>query len=276
MAPPSTSDRFPPQGVNETSDDFVNITVGAPDEEQRSFRASKAILSFYSGYFDAALNGRFREAADGVSLTTEDPPTFEIFLHWINTRRFYESTLDPVILLGYDTMAKLWVFGDAQDVPLLQNETIDTFHQKLKCTHNRPDIDTIDYIWSNTPPNAKLRVLIVDLFSLVLEKPHMDAMRRQMERTTGKFSQASEEWYQDETDIDEYMDEYLNARRNPRPGQWAPYESDPCRWHVHEAGVTCAEAAAAPESTFCLQKYLNGEETAVDEMDLQASGVQAW
>lgn len=85
---------------------LITVYVGS-DDEARKFEIRKDILTFYSGYFAAALNGRFTEAEENVCrLPEEDPMIFEMFQHWIHTRTLYESTLDPSILMSYEVSVK--------------------------------------------------------------------------------------------------------------------------------------------------------------------------
>ncbi|KAK3067873.1 hypothetical protein LTR53_014980 [Teratosphaeriaceae sp. CCFEE 6253] len=90
MSPSSTADKDPPA---EAFDTLVEISVGARPFES-TFQAPRGVLSFYSGYFEAAFDGRFIEAGEGaVHPATDDPPIFEILVHGALTRRFHELTL---------------------------------------------------------------------------------------------------------------------------------------------------------------------------------------
>lgn len=140
--------------------DLVRIEVGT-GEAKRTFETWRGVLSFYSGYFDGALNGRFRESAEGlVAIPSENPLIFDLFNHWAITRRFFESTLAPSTLFDYRTLAELWVFGDAHINPLLQNTVADILAEKMITTATVPDSDTIDYIYENTVPGSRLRYTI--------------------------------------------------------------------------------------------------------------------
>lgn len=69
---------------------------------KRIFHMRKGVLCFYSGYFEAALNGRFSEAQENVCrLPDEDPLIFAMFEHYVHTRVLYASTLEPALLLSY-------------------------------------------------------------------------------------------------------------------------------------------------------------------------------
>lgn len=114
------------------------------------FHLVKAFLCFYSGYFNSLFHSAFREADEGsVTLPTEDPYIFVLFSHWILTRRFYHSTqsaLEPYEMLSFATLAKLWVFGDAHEVPLLQNTVIDALAVKIMTLGWIPTPSVLDFI----------------------------------------------------------------------------------------------------------------------------------
>ncbi|KAK4896993.1 hypothetical protein LTR27_005240 [Elasticomyces elasticus] len=104
MPPPSTEDRLPPSDAFDT---LIDLVAGEGDA-QKTFKAYKGVLSFYSSFFDASLNGEFLEAREGIiKLPTEDPAIVGIFVHWTNTRRFCEDDKDPMEVMGYDTLARL-------------------------------------------------------------------------------------------------------------------------------------------------------------------------
>ncbi|KAK4540191.1 hypothetical protein LTR36_009689 [Oleoguttula mirabilis] len=158
MAPPSTPNSFP---SSEMFDDLIIIEVGTGDTK-RTFEVFKGVLCFYSAYFSSALNGRFRESTEGViKLPTEDPLIFDLFHHWLFTRRLFDSTLEPSSLLDYRTIAKLWIFADAHLVPLLQNTIADIFAEKMMTSVTAPDSQTIDFIYENSSQGSLLRYTVV-------------------------------------------------------------------------------------------------------------------
>jgi hypothetical protein len=56
----------------------IKVSTG---KMERTFHAHRGLLSLYSGYFKAALDGRFAEAQSGVlELEIEEPDVFEEFL----------------------------------------------------------------------------------------------------------------------------------------------------------------------------------------------------
>ncbi|KAK3638861.1 hypothetical protein LTR56_012774 [Elasticomyces elasticus] len=222
-------------------DTLVDVEVGE-GEEKRTFQAHKGLLAFYSSYFEAALNGRFLEANNGiVKLTTEDPATFELFLLWAHTRRFlHDSDLQPTLMVSYFELAALWVFGDAHEIlPVFQDEVIDLFVLKLQGTPERPDTETIEFIWNNTPPSATLRRLLIDFVSMLLETSQDQRDRSARWIESGLEQEASTEWYSEgSTDINDFIQ--TRPRSSTYRRQWEAYGFPPCRWHIHPEGGTCA------------------------------------
>ncbi|KAK4546525.1 hypothetical protein LTR36_001742 [Oleoguttula mirabilis] len=101
--------------TKEMFDTMVRIRVGKGDT-QEEFEAHRGVLCYYSGYFQRAFNGKFAEAQEGeVTLPTEDPAVFEVFLYWLYNKRFSPNSE----LLESTTICKLWIFGDAHNMPFL-------------------------------------------------------------------------------------------------------------------------------------------------------------
>lgn len=65
-------------------DTLVRIEVGS-DEEKQAFDVYHGVLCFYSGFFKAALNGRWKESQDQVvQLPEDDPKLFQLLTHWVS------------------------------------------------------------------------------------------------------------------------------------------------------------------------------------------------
>lgn len=89
---------------NFTEDDpviTIHVGTGSPPDS-RTFQLAKSLLASSSGYFAAALSGRFLEAEENVCrLPEEDTVVFQMFAHWAEHGTLYESTLGPEVLLSY-------------------------------------------------------------------------------------------------------------------------------------------------------------------------------
>jgi hypothetical protein len=65
---------------------LATVIVG---EEKKEFAVHEVLLTHYSDFFRAALNGKFKEAEEKrITLHDEVPAVFESFVHWL-----YHSSL---------------------------------------------------------------------------------------------------------------------------------------------------------------------------------------
>ena len=203
---------------------MVRVTVGK-DDKAKTFAVHKVLLCYYSGYFNAALNGSFEEAEkDTVSLPTEDPQIFECFMHWVYTRRFTASTNDTESLCP-NTMIQLWIFGEAHAVPLCQNEAIGTI-RNLIVEFWQDHTQAIADVYEHTSASAPLRRFLVDF---VAHTGHAEINLAMPE---------AEAWPR------ELLVDLLHAtwRKNgkcPRASRTEIERWNMCRYHVHEEGVKC-------------------------------------
>jgi len=126
------------------------------------FHLHKGVLSFYSKYFDAALNGRFKEAKLLVlELATESVSTFEHSVTWLYARQL--PTSGP-LRNRYQTLCELWAFADRREVPMLMNATVNGIRDETARTWQVPDT-TLHFVYEATVPTAHLKRLIVMLLS---------------------------------------------------------------------------------------------------------------
>jgi hypothetical protein len=123
----------------------------------------RGFLSFYSGYFQAALGGNFAEAQSGIiKLETEEPAVFEEFVMWLYTK----STTRDNRFQHYESTTKLWIFADRRKIPLLMNEMIDSFKQSVLVgwTMNIMPNKVINNIYENTPESSRLRRMLTHMY----------------------------------------------------------------------------------------------------------------
>lgn len=205
-------------------DTLVRIEVGT-GEEKRTFEVYKGVLCFYSDYFNAALRGRFVEAQENIArLPTEDATIFDYFCTWIHKRYFFESTLAPFMLFPFDSLLKLWVFGDAHDVPMLQNEAGDMILRKIVDSRNFPSAEDLCYVCDSTLEDTPLRNLLTYMFEAIcgreLKWSSLDSEGRMM--TMERSGELLMPW---------------KAKIRTLPS--SVYH---CTWHVHEDGAKCPNA----------------------------------
>lgn len=209
---------------------MATIEVGAGTKKQ-TFHVHRDLISFYSGYFKAALKGGFAEAASGViKLETEEPAVFEGFVKWLYTHKPRTDKITHADNMQYYMqIVKLWIFADRRGVPLLMNEMIDLFHQSVVEIWITPG-NTIREVYDNTTENSTLRRLLVDVYTNLAGDKHVPFMTHNSGVYTAEF----------------YCDlvKSLITGDSRRPllsaVQFRKVEMCPS-FHVHEEGVKCTK-----------------------------------
>ena len=182
------------------------------------------MLCFYSGYFDSACNGSFRESkAKNVSPITEGIEVFRTFIYWMYHRRFYENSTEEVSKTKWETVIRLWVFGDAHAIPMLQNAVIDLLHKKVLADWRVP-IAEICLIYDSTPPGSVLRRYVIDI---VAKTGYADTVVK---------PEYEQYWCKDALiDLVRMVwDPTLKTQGKVDVRNWSM-----CEYHVHEEGVKC-------------------------------------
>lgn len=188
-----------------------------------AFYNHSGLLSFYSTYFDAALNGRFKESKTGViCLATEDPATYSRFEKWLYHGSLPDLDLDHTRPPDFLSVIDLWLFADSHGVPLLANTCIDRLRD-LIVAHWVLPTGEMRYIYSHTLPISPLRRCVVDIFARVWRESEGAATVHGLDFT--------EEIWRD-----------VAMALLPRPKQLTRCTMDRmlmCEWHVHPKGVWC-------------------------------------
>lgn len=134
----------------------ATIIIGNSDEK-RTFYVDQGLLTFYSGYFRAALSGRWTTAEDdAVTIATENPRTFEHFVSWLYTRSITDDDEPATFPLIID----LWLFADRREIPLLMNEMLDCLRDRIVSERNIP-MKHLGSFYEQTAPNSALRRMLV-------------------------------------------------------------------------------------------------------------------
>lgn len=152
-------------GYGETA----TIEVGKANNKQ-IFRVHKGFLSFYSGYFKAALEGAWAESNSGIiKLETEDPLVFERFVHWLYTNKITDDTQKA----GFRIIIDLWLFAYRRNIPLLMNEMIDALHKEIADSWLMPT-DRLHKAYENTAEGSSLRRMLMWTMSRTLRADMFD------------------------------------------------------------------------------------------------------
>lgn len=135
----------------------------------------KGLLCFYSDFFRAAFEGSFKEANEGkIELLDARIDVFETFQVWLYSQslRNVEDSEDSSMPSGFpsfEILARLWVFGDKCQIPLLQNSAIDALMDRGKET-NEFHTKVVQVAYSDTLQDSPLRRFAIE--SCVFEMFH--------------------------------------------------------------------------------------------------------
>jgi hypothetical protein len=140
-------------------------------EEEASFYVHRNVICESSSFFKAALNGTFKESAEGkVILPEDDPDTFERFLQWIYTKAY---NVPPLAYSSSEKICKqswhyvrLYVFAEKTHVESLKDHTICqlfTLHQPSRTTQS-VEYECVEFAYNHTLPESALRILLVAMY----------------------------------------------------------------------------------------------------------------
>ncbi|KAF7193325.1 Kelch-like protein 10 [Pseudocercospora fuligena] len=209
---------------SEAYDTIVQIKTGE-GTEAKVFDVHKSILCFCSGYFRTAFNGRWKEAQEGaIDIPSISPDIFKHFIHWAYSRQFEVPAKDGKGT-DFEVLLKLWVFGDAHEIPMLQNMAITTLHRTILKQWQAPSGFGMQYVFENTMPQSQLRRFLIDVwagtcdFNILKSKGVMDT------------------WCKDAL-ID--LLQIVWRKEWQRSSKEALEKWDMCEYHVHEQGVRCS------------------------------------
>lgn len=199
----------------------ATVVVGS-DEDRRTFQVDQGLLTFYSGYFKAALSGRWTAAEDdAITLVSENPKTFERFVSWLYTRSITdddEPSTFPVII-------DLWLFADRREVPLLMNEMLDCLRDRIVSERTIP-LKHLGLIYEQTTPGSALRRMLMHaIITTASERSVADESKKAL-------------WPQEA--LWDMMKALLKVSRPTAVGVGEYGKMDICElFHAHEEGARC-------------------------------------
>lgn len=139
-------------------DSIVLITVG---HQNQLFYMHKKLLCDTSGFFRAALNGRFQESRNqAIEMPEDDVEVFRYFQYWAYTGVLDQKPLD-LIEIPWHTLAGIYVFAEARCIPALQNVAMDLFISKHESSPRAP-IEEYRYIYENTAELSPVRRFLAE------------------------------------------------------------------------------------------------------------------
>lgn len=110
----------------------------------------KALLGYYSEFFDAALFGNFSEATQDEMVILEDVEPMKAFIGWLYTGQIESER----------SSEELWILGDRLQSKRFTHESMhllfSTYWEASLCPY------TVDLVYRNTIAGSKLRQFIRD------------------------------------------------------------------------------------------------------------------
>lgn len=207
-------------------DEMVTIEVIDGFRKRKTFLVHKGVVSFYSGFFDKAFNGKFEEGKEGVvSLQDEHAEIVGPFVRWMYTRQ-----LDDVPDTGdnfNNIYLKLWEFADRREIPLMMNDALKRIQDELVRTWKFPK-DMFRDIYANSTPSSAIRRFLIWVITRSYTFGDMEEARAYMpEEMLG--------------DLLVEMTKYRTSARtsNALMGAGGLRNVNICLFHRHEAGATC-------------------------------------
>ncbi|KAF8864145.1 hypothetical protein BDZ45DRAFT_55503 [Acephala macrosclerotiorum] len=142
------------------------MIVGA---QKSRMKCHKILLSFYSRFFNGALNGNFAESGKSdIDLPEDDVEAVRTFVQWVYTgdvyfghEHWFEEAENHA--LANTEPEKVWIFGDKILAPKFANEMMYAIFEKQEDVLNeRLQPHVAEYVFANTAPKAELRSFVVD------------------------------------------------------------------------------------------------------------------
>lgn len=202
------------------------MQVGAA---KKFFFLHKGILSFYSGYFRAALSDDFLEAVQGfIDLPTEDVSLFERFVGWLYNKNI---DLPKEVPDAFQLICSLWAFADRRQVPLLMNAMVNALRDTVVSSWISPDAQ-VSYIYEHSTGASGMRRAAVEIISSTAISGLDDESNRQ-------------QWPKEA--VWDVLKAIVAKRNSKRCVTFASKNDvaklDMCQFHCHEEGVKCSEAS---------------------------------
>lgn len=180
----------------------------------------KSLLCQTASYFQAALEGGFKEATEQkIAMPDQSPRVIERFVLWVYTGKLLGSN-EEVKDLGQTLLADLYIAGDIYGIPELQNSVMDCF---VAWTNGRKftPILILHHVYENTPKGCHLQRFLIERAA-----------------AKGVFG-GKENWFGGETSPKIYPQQYLMDLvqgfydQRKTPSNVIDWDSLGCRYHVH-------------------------------------------
>lgn len=145
------------------SDMLDAIAVIKVGPEKKEFWIHKGVLCRAGSFFQAALEGGFKEALEQtIEMPEADVGAFKQFLVWLYSGQFPDPMASSTEEANWDLFVQLYIFAETYGIPALQNDSIDVLCKLWELGDMFPS-DIIKKAYKATPSNSPLRKFMVDV-----------------------------------------------------------------------------------------------------------------
>ncbi|KAK3676223.1 hypothetical protein LTR78_003973 [Recurvomyces mirabilis] len=219
--PPSTLDQYPP---TEALDTIIELKVGQ-HPNIKSFFVHKDLITFFSGFFRAAICGNFAEAASGVvNLPTEDADTVAAFISLLYFRILPVSSGETS---KFWPICTLWILADRWETPIMANALIDHMRDQAVTLWIHPS-NLLNLMYENALESPGLRRFATMVVVAVLSNKKLKEMQETFEWSSDVRLGILQELLSHGTDRKLVGREELAML-------------DLCQYHQHKEGVRCSK-----------------------------------
>jgi hypothetical protein len=145
----------------------ISVLVG---NGKQLFTVHKDLICDSSKFFKAACSANWVEGRKGkVKLPAVMPRDFQRYLAWLYSKKLQAASKEAQVAVMHATI-DLYILGDVLDDIRLRNAAIELlFMLEPSSEHGLPSIDTVEKMWTQTPPNSFLRNMYVEKYVFRLE-----------------------------------------------------------------------------------------------------------
>lgn len=131
--------------------------------QQKDYIVHRQLLTLYSGFYDASLNGQFAER-DAAIITQADttPCVFERFRYWLYNGILYPLDT-PMKSIGAQELAEVYGLADLYIIPALKNAAIDAY-KNFVTSRWTMDTSASVFIFSRLPKGCAFQKLYLKGF----------------------------------------------------------------------------------------------------------------
>jgi hypothetical protein len=223
------------QRVNEKEDNADNDNKDDRDvkDATKAFLVHETLFRSQSPFFEAALGKEWKEAEERVvKLPEHAPKAFEVYLRWVYSHRIRLSlptNTNQETIETFGVLCRAYVLGDVLRDYDFKDAIVDAITHFYQLAGWRLPTEHSAYIYENTPPEAKIRRVLVFLAVGVNGELEASIHKKECRKFTNvDFLSDVVEQMSKRLDADQYSD------INPLEAGWRA-----CQYHEHGTANDC-------------------------------------